>query len=183
MKLIVALGNVGKEYDKTRHNIGFMVVDSFYNNFHLEKKFQAYIGEDSYEHEKYLLIKPITMMNLSGISVAKVVNFYHIDPQDILVIQDDMDLPLGSYKLKRNSSSGGHNGIKSIISSLQTESFLRLKVGIGKSRGDTIDWVLGKFSKGELETINSNLSTYQQIIYNFVKYGTEDTLQKFSKKR
>ena len=121
MKLVVGLGNPGKEYENTRHNIGFMILDSFIENFSLENKFQAMVKKVKIENEDVLFVKPITYMNLSGNAVIKIVNYYHIDKKDILVLQDDLDLDFGSFKLKNNSSSGGHNGIKSIIRSLGTQ--------------------------------------------------------------
>ncbi len=183
MKLIIGLGNVGKEFLNTRHNIGFMVVDNFTNDFSLDKKFQAYIYQGVNETEKFIIAKPTTYMNLSGNSVGLIVNYFHIKIEDILVIQDDMDLELGKYKLKRNSSSGGHNGIKSIINVLNTEAFLRLKIGIGKDlNGNVIDYVLGKMSKSELEKINRNMDIYQEIIKNFILYGASKTMEKFNKR-
>ena len=183
MKLIVALGNVGKEYLNTRHNIGFMVADNFEENYTLEKNFQAYVYQGEYQNNKYMIIKPTTYMNLSGIAVSLVVNYYHIDIEDILVIQDDLDLELGKYKLKRNSSSGGHNGIKSIIEALKSDAFLRLKIGISKDKNqNVIDYVLGKMSKSELEVINKNMDIYQDIIKCFIKDGALKTLETFNKR-
>ena len=183
MKLIVALGNIGKEYQNTRHNIGFMVADSFTNEFTFEKKFQSYIYQGIYQSEQFIIAKPTTYMNLSGIAVNLIVNYYHIDIKDILVIQDDLDLELGKYKLKRNSSSGGHNGIKSIISSLKSEEFLRLKIGISKDKSkNIIDYVLGKMSKMELEMIEKNIDIYQDIIKCFIKDGALKTLETFNKR-
>jgi len=184
MKMIVGLGNPSKEYENTRHNVGFMMLDSYYDNFKLEKKFQAFITTIDVLGEKAILVKPVTFMNLSGLAVSKIALYYHISAQDILVIQDDMDIELGTYKLKRNSSSGGHNGIKSIISSLKTDSFLRLKIGISHNRSvDTIDYVLGHFSKEEKELLVSNFSIYNDIIHCFIKNGIEETLKLYSKKR
>ena len=122
-------------------------------------------------------------MNLSGIAVSLVVNYYHIDIEDILVIQDDLDLELGKYKLKRNSSSGGHNGIKSIIEALKSDAFLRLKIGISKDKNqNVIDYVLGKMSKSELEMINQNMDIYQDIIKCFIQNGALKTLETFNKR-
>ena len=183
MKLIIALGNVGSEYNNTRHNIGFMVADNFTTDYTLEKKFQAYVYQGVYENNKFMIVKPTTFMNLSGISVGLIVNYYHIDIEDILVIQDDLDLELGKYKLKRNSSSGGHNGIKSIIEALKSEAFLRLKIGIGKDKEQsTIDYVLGKMNKSELDMIKQKMDIYQEIIKCFIKDGALKTLETFNKR-
>ena len=178
MKLIVALGNIGKEYENTRHNVGFMVADSMFSNFQLEKKFIADCYQGIINDEKFIVIKPRTFMNNSGDSVIQVVNYYHIKIEDILVIQDDMDLPLGTFKLKRNSSAGGHNGIKSIIEVLHSDKFLRLKVGIGRSTFmDTISYVLGKFSKEEIKILKENFSKYQEIIETFIKSNGDETFK------
>lgn len=182
MKVIVFLGNPGKEYENTRHNVGYMLADSMANNFHFEAKFRAFVFEGVMKEEKYLFIKPTTYMNESGISVSKVVRYYDVDVENLFVIQDDMDLRLGTYKLKRNSSSGGHNGIKSIIESLHTDSFLRLKIGIGHGDINTIDYVLGKFSKKEREVLLQNFPMYHQIVESFLIDGTEKMFQKYSKK-
>lgn len=181
MKLIVGLGNPGKEYDNTRHNIGFMVVDKYLNNNDWKKKFDGLYQIINISGEKVMFLKPQTYMNLSGSSVQKAAKFYDININDILVIHDDMDLSFDNYKLKINSSSGGHNGIKSIISSLSSESFCRLKIGISHDKnGDTINYVLGKFSKEELEHINNKMETYFDIIESFVKEGLEKTMNRYN---
>ena len=115
MKLIVGLGNPGKEYQNTRHNIGFMTLDHFANTDNWKSKFSSLYTETIVNGEKILLIKPQTYMNLSGNALIEFVNFYKINLEDILVIHDDLDLPVGTYRLKINSSAGGHNGIKSIL--------------------------------------------------------------------
>lgn len=181
MKLIVGLGNPGKEYENTRHNIGFMIVDQYVNNDNWKKKFDGLYQIVTISGEKVLFLKPQTYMNSSGLSVSKAANFYNIDVKDILVIQDDMDLPFKKYKLKTNSSSGGHNGIKSIISSLHSEAFCRLKFGISHaSEGDTIQYVLGRFTKEELEYIKTNSKVYFDIIESFVKNGFEQTMNQYN---
>ena len=183
MKLIIGLGNIGKEYENTRHNVGFMVLDSFTSNYKEEKKFQSYITEEVIGKEKVIFAKPTTYMNLSGIAVKKIMDFYKIKVEDILIIQDDMDLKIGTYKLKKNSSAGGHNGIKSIISSLQTDSFFRLKVGIGHETNDVIDYVLGSFSKTEMEKLTKNFPLYKDIVMSFIRDGIEKTELHYSHKR
>lgn len=183
MKVIVFLGNPGKEYENTRHNVGFMLADFMNLEFHFEAQFHGFISTGILKGEKCLFVKPTTYMNESGICVAKVMDYYDVDLQNLLIVQDDMDLNLGSYKLKRNSSSGGHNGIKSIIQALKTDSFLRLKVGVGHDRTkDTIDYVLGKFSKSEKELLTQNFRLYQELLESFILEGTEKTLQNYSKK-
>ena len=130
MKLIVGLGNPGKEYEKTRHNIGFMCVDNFVDNSKWSEKFNGLITEISYNGEKIVFLKPTTYMNESGISVRKVMDYYNLESSDILIIHDDMDIDLGKYKLKQKGSSGGHNGLKNIEHQLGTINYKRIKIGI-----------------------------------------------------
>ena len=156
MKLVVGLGNPGNDYTNTRHNIGFMFLDYITGNkeFKLNKKFNAYEYEMVINNEKVLFIKPLTYMNLSGESVIKYVNFYKISCDNVLVIQDDLDMEIGNFKMLFNHGDGGHNGIKNIIENLGSREFLRLKIGISKSNIDTKEYVLGKFSNSELLIIN-----------------------------
>ena len=183
MKLVVGLGNPGKEYDKTRHNIGFMVLDDYLGNVKWSTKFNALYYESVINKEKVLFVKPLTYMNNSGNAVGEFVRYFNIDMKDILVIQDDLDLNVGDYKLKCHSSSGGHNGIKSIINSLGNQDFPRLKVGIGSVKKDqVIDYVLGKFSKVELETLNSEFITFGKIIDSFINVGIDKTMNVYNTK-
>lgn len=181
MKLIVGLGNPGKEYDCTRHNVGFMVLDNYILDDY-KNKFNGNYLVKNINGEKVLFLKPMTYMNNSGDCVYRFVNYFDIDVKDILVIQDDMDLAIGDFKLKKNSSDGGHNGIKSIISNLNTKEFLRLKIGIGHN-GDTINHVLGKFSKAECEALKRNFSLYGDIITDFIKYDSEVLISNYNSRR
>ena len=124
MKLIVGLGNPGETYKITRHNIGFMVIDHYINDNDWKTKWNSLYYEKTINNEKVIFIKPLTYMNLSGNAVAEYVNFYKLNLSDILIIQDDLDLKIGTYRLKNNSSDGGHNGIKSIIDKLGTKNFI-----------------------------------------------------------
>lgn len=181
MKLIVGLGNPGKEYKNTRHNTGFMILDNYLGKVNWKTKMENYYYMEEVNGEQIMYIKPLTYMNLSGLAVSKIVNFYKIDMKDILVIQDDLDMEIGSYKIKRNSSSGGHNGIKSIIAELNSEEFGRLKIGIGKSIQISSDkYVLGKFSTDELNKINENMDTFKNIIKTFIDNSIEDAMQKYN---
>ena len=181
MKMIVGLGNPGKEYEYTRHNIGFIILDQIIDNFVLEKKFQAYIATKVINQEKCIFVKPTTFMNLSGDAVGKIAKYYDINIKDILIIQDDLDMNFGKIKLKINSSSGGHNGIKSIINTLGTNEFARLKFGISHDRSiDTVDYVLGKFSKEDLTYIKENRNLYEEIITSFVENGVEVTMNRYN---
>lgn len=181
MKMIVGLGNPGKEYENTRHNVGFMVIDHYVNNESWQKKFDGLYQIETMGNEKVLFLKPTTYMNNSGISVVQASKYYDIDPSDILVIQDDMDIAFGHHKLKKDSSSGGHNGIKSIIAALNTDAFVRLKVGISHDKNkDTINYVLGKFSKEEMNTLKENYKVYNEIIESFIYNGIEKTMNKYN---
>ena len=180
MKLIVGLGNPGKEYNQTRHNVGFMIIDSYINSDEWQNKFDGQIKLLKVNDEKVLFLKPLTYMNNSGLSVIQAVKYYDIKPEDILVIQDDLDILFGHYKLKKNSSSGGHNGIKSIISHLGTQNFKRLKIGISNNKNlDTKEYVLGKFSKEELKTLEESYPLYKNIIDSFIFNGIEYTMNKY----
>ena len=183
MKLIVGLGNPGKEYNNTRHNIGFMLLNYFPGNNLWSEKFEANYREEVINGEKVMFIMPLTFMNLSGIAVRKYVDYYKIDIDDVLIIQDDLDLPVGSYRIKYDSSSGGHNGIKSIIDALGTSKVPRLKIGISNDKNkDTKDYVLGKFSKEEIDIISKNKDLYKDIIINFIDKGIDDTIARYNKK-
>ncbi len=179
LKLIVGLGNPGQEYENTRHNIGFQVLDSYCSGTDFQKKFDGLIKIMIVKGEKVLFLKPQTFMNLSGQSVIKAMKYYDIDIVDVLVIQDDLDLALGSYKMKTNSSSGGHNGIKSIIAHLKSENFARLKIGIAHDHKnkDTISYVLGKFSKEESKILEENRLVFNSIIDVFIQEGVQKAIQ------
>ena len=183
MKLIVGLGNPEKKYDNTRHNIGFMVLDYYLNNVNWQEKFNALYYKTLINNETVMFIKPLTYMNLSGQAVREYVNYFNIDIKDILVIQDDLDEEIGCFKLKTNSSSGGHNGIKSIITELNTQDFARLKVGIGTDNiNDTIDYVLGKFNSNEQKILHDLMPTFKEIINSFIEKGIERTMNIYNTK-
>ena len=181
MKLVVGLGNPGKEYNLTRHNVGFMILDNFLGDVKWSTKFNGLYYERNINDEKYIFVKPQSYMNLSGSVVKKFINFYKIDSKDLLVIHDDLDLPVGKYRIKINSSAGGHNGIKDIISCLNTNEFVRLKIGISQNRNiDTKDYVLGKFSKNDIELIDKNNNAYKDIIENFNYNNIELLMNKYN---
>lgn len=178
MKLIVGLGNPGREYKNTRHNVGFMALDTYLGKVNWKIKMEANFYSTQINDEQVIFIKPLTYMNLSGIAVKKVVDFYNIDVKDILVIQDDLDIDFGNFKVKKNSSSGGHNGIKSIIAELNSEEFGRIKIGIGKSKLIPTDkYVLTKFSKDEIDLLNAKFNDISKIINLFINYGIEKAIQ------
>ena len=172
MKLIIGLGNPSKEYENTRHNIGFMYLDHYAetNNFSITKeKFNGNYWEIKVNDEKIIFLKPLSYMNLSGTVVRKYIDYYKIDLKDILVIQDDLDMSLGRIKIKFGGSSGGHNGIKNIIENVSSEKFMRLKIGISKNNNyDTKDYVLGKFNKEERLIIDNKKHIVNCIIDDFI---------------
>ena len=153
MKLIVGLGNPGKDYEKTRHNAGFMCIDEVAKKLNMSfdtKKFKALIAMGFVGGEKVILMKPQTYMNLSGEAVGECARFYNVDLEDILVISDDLDLPIGKIRLRAKGSSGGQNGLKNIIAHLGSQEFKRIRIGIGNNKNyDTKDYVLGKISKDD----------------------------------
>lgn len=181
MKLIVGLGNPGNDYAKTRHNVGFMLLDNYLGDVNWKKKFNGMYYDTIVNGEKVVFLKPLTFMNLSGDSVVEFVNYYNIDTDDVLVIQDDLDLPFLKFRLKYRSSSGGHNGIKSIINRLGTDAIPRLKIGIAHDRSiDTKDYVLGSLSKKELDDFSSNCNNYIEIIDTFIDKGIDECMAKYN---
>lgn len=183
--IILGLGNIGKEYENTHHNVGFMALDrvalSNKLEFKLEKKFNAFVAEYIYNGEKHLLIKPTTYMNNSGIAIRQVIDYYKKDISELLVIYDDLDLPLGNIRIRKTGSAGGHNGMKSIIAHLGSQNFNRVRVGIKKGKEvDTIDYVLSKFSKKELETMNVTLDKMPNLIDDFLKNGIDYIMNNYN---
>ena len=186
MKLIVGLGNVGKEYENTRHNMGFMLVDRYleYKNItdKFKEKFNAMYVETTINNEKVIFIKPTTYMNNSGIAVRAFVDFYKLKSGDILVISDDLDLDLGKFRLRRNGSSGGHNGLKSIISHLGTDGFKRLRIGISNDKDDVINYVLSKFSKKELNEIDTMFDNLVNVLDDYFVMDFTSLMSKYNRK-
>ena len=180
MKLIVGLGNPGKEYINTRHNIGFMVIDKYLGDVKFKEKFNGLYYEVN-KNDKVIFLKPQTFMNNSGECVSKFVNYFNIKNEDIMIIHDDLDINIGICKFKFNSSSGGHNGIKSIINYLGNKNFFRMKLGIkSDKKNDVIDFVLGKFSKSESD--NYDFNKYINAINDFIEYDNEYVMNKYNGK-
>ena len=175
MKLIAGLGNPGKEYQNTRHNSGFMAVDLLADRLNASitsNKFNALIAQVRIKGEAVLLMKPLTYMNESGSAVSQAVSYYKIDPQDILIIHDDMDLPVGSVRIRKKGSAGGQKGMKSIISCLNTDEIARIRIGVGHSaRGNhkiVPDWVLSPISKEDREIFHTALQASADAAYDWV---------------
>lgn len=186
MKLIVGLGNPGIEYHNTRHNIGYMVIDSYAKKHNIsieKKKFNSLYQKTKINDVDVLLVKPETFMNLSGEAVKDFVNYFKIDIEDILIIYDDLDLEVGKIRLRDKGSSGGHNGIKNIISLLGTEQFKRLKIGISNNKLiDTKDYVLGKFNNDEKEILETSIKITNSIIDDFLKLPFDRLTNKYNRK-
>lgn len=180
MKLIIGLGNPGEEYKNTRHNIGFNVIDYYANSNNLgtfSNKFNAMYLKTTINNEQIIFLKPLTYMNLSGEAVLACVNYYHIDINDILVIHDDLDLPVGKIRLRIKGSCGGHNGIRNIIDLLKTENIKRIKIGIANNKlMDTKDYVLGKFSKEDNDLLEKTYQKTNKIIDDYLNNYSFDKL-------
>lgn len=186
MKIIVGLGNPGKEYAETRHNIGFGVIDSLreklqFDEFKLKNKFDAFITEGEYRDERIILVKPVTYMNLSGRSVAKVAKFYKVLFHDVLVVFDDLDFDIGALKIREHGGPGTHNGMKSVVESIGSQNFPRLRIGIGKSDGKKTN-VLGKFNKKELKIILEVIDSASDSIIYGLENGIIDAMNKYNTK-
>lgn len=187
MKCIVGLGNPGFKYRKTRHNIGFMVVDHIAkeNGWKLSKSgFESHYTEEHWNGEKVILLKPQTYMNLSGNAVKKVVDYYDIDPQDIVVIYDDLDLPTGRIRLRQKGGHGGHNGIRNIIDQLGTKEFNRIRFGIGRPETDlpVVDYVLGKFSKAERPDVEEAIERSGYACEDWMKQSFLEVMNTYNTK-
>ena len=186
MKLIVGLGNPGNKYEKTRHNIGFMFTDELVKknnfNFTLDKKLQTKIASGIINNEKVYIIQPQTYMNLSGEAVRAVCKYYGIDVNDILVIYDDLDLPVGKVRIRPNGSSGGHRGMQNIIDMLQTKEIHRIRIGIdGCDKDKVIDYVLGRFNKEEEIEISLIISKADLMIESYLKESFENFVNRYNK--
>lgn len=186
MKLIVGLGNPGREYENTRHNMGFITIDRFADKYNVKidkKKFNGLYTDLNINGEKVILLKPQSYMNLSGEVVRRFVDFYKINVADILIISDDLDLEFGTFKLKGQGSSGGHNGLKNIELYLATREYKRLKLGISNNKGiDTKDYVLGKFSSEEVKVIDNLEKTLVELLDEYLKLDFNGLMNKYNSK-
>lgn len=186
-KLIVGLGNPGTKYEQTRHNIGFDAVDALANSWQCswqeQKRFQAMFSEGlSPTGAKIYLLKPLTYMNRSGQSVRAVLDWYKLPVRSLLVVYDDLDLPLGRLRMRLSGSAGGHNGMKSIISHLNSQDFPRMRLGIGKANhsGETIDHVLGKFAPEERKLVREVIILALDAIALGCKQGVEKSMSLYN---
>jgi len=180
MKLVVGLGNPGKEYENTRHNVGFSFLDYYLGDVSFKERDNAYFFEKDINGEKVIFLKPLTFMNESGRAVRRFVDYYKIDLDDVLIVYDDMDFDVGFFKVKKSGSAAGHNGIKSIISYLGTENFKRVRIGISRSKYDKVNYVLGKFSKDDLDKLNGVFQIVSKVVEDFVVLDFEKLMSKYN---
>ena len=183
MFLIVGLGNIGKEYDGTRHNIGFEAIDYISKKYNIDinrKKFKGEYGEGFIGSEKVILLKPSTYMNLSGESIIEVMNFYKLTNEEIIVLYDDISLEVGKLRIRDKGSAGGHNGIKSIISCIGLDVFSRIKIGVGQPKGDLVSYVLGRFSKEEKEILSEVIKVVSEGVETIIKDDIKEAMNKLN---
>ena len=183
MFLIVGLGNPGREYENTRHNIGFAAMDVLAEKYNIDinrTKFKGEYGEGFINGNKVILLKPYTFMNLSGESVREAIDFYKLTEEQVLIIYDDISLELGRLRIREKGSAGGHNGIKSIINHMGTDVFTRIKIGVGAPKGDLVNHVLGKFSKDEVNILKQTLDAVTEETADIIDNGAKEAMNKFN---
>lgn len=187
MKAILGLGNPGEEYINTRHNVGFMILDRFAEKYHLQfkpSKHDYYFASGELENFPFVLVKPLTYVNRSGESALDVLNDYKITLNDILIICDDLNLEFGKIRIRKTGGDGGHNGIASIIYSLNSDYFLRLRFGIGRNfeKGEMVNFVLSRFTENELSELTKKYDLAVELMESFILGGSETMLNLLSKK-
>lgn len=187
MIVIAGLGNPGKKYENTRHNMGFLTIDRIAekNDIKVNKiKHRALVGDGFISGHKVLLVKPQTYMNLSGESLREVINYYNVDIEDLIVIYDDFDIETGSLRIRKKGSAGSHNGMKSVIYQLKDDGFPRVRVGIGKSGSlDWKDFVLGKVGGAESDAISQAISNAADAVECMISEGIDIAMNKYNKKK
>jgi len=185
--IVAGLGNIGKQYENTRHNAGFMAIDAMAERWGAKidrVKFHATVGEATVGGVRVLLMKPTTLMNNSGIAIGEAAAFYKISPENILVLHDEISFEPGTVRIRRKGSAGGHNGLKSIISSLSSEEFPRIKIGVGKKPSpdyDLVDFVLGKFSESDLAALGTQHLGICEAVKLILDGKIEDAMSKYSR--
>jgi len=188
MNIIIGLGNPGKDYAGTRHNVGFEVIDQLAHNYTIsvtKKKHKALIGEGTIKGKKVVLIKPQTYMNLSGESIKEVLTWYKCNNKDIIIIYDDISLDVGEIRVREKGSAGGHNGMKSIIQHLLTDEFIRIRIGVGEKpkNWDLADYVLSQFSKNETESIAEGFIKAGDACETILDTGVLSAMNKYNQKK
>ena len=185
--IILGLGNIGKQYELTRHNVGFLAIDYIAEKYgaRIDRvKFHATVGECNIGGVRVLLMKPTTLMNNSGIAIGEAASFYKISPERVLVLHDEISFDPGIIRIRRKGSAGGHNGLKSIIARLPGESFPRIKIGVGKKQTpeyDLADWVLGKMPESDLKAVRGRFEDIASAAEMIVKGDIDGAMAKYSK--
>ena len=185
MFLIVGLGNPEEEYSNTRHNVGFDTINKLANEYNIKinkNKFKGLCGSGIIENEKVILLKPQTYMNLSGESIKEAMAFYKIKSENIIVIYDDIDIEPGIIKIRKKGGPGGHNGMKSVISEIDTQNFPRIRIGIGKpeSKGQLIEYVIGKMPQTDKDILEKATILGKEAIIEIIKNGVDIAMNKFN---
>ena len=186
MYIIAGLGNPDKQYENTRHNVGFDAIDALADRYDIDvstRKHRAFCGKGVIEGKKVVLVKPQTYMNLSGESIRSAAEYYKIDPEtELLVLFDDISLDVGRIRIRKKGSAGGHNGIKNIIANLNTQNFARIKIGVGeKPKGmDLADYVLGHFSKAEREGVDDAIANAVEAVKDILNENIDGAMNKFN---
>lgn len=188
MYLVAGLGNPGKQYEMTRHNIGFQAIDYIADKLGVKVKklkFKSLYGECNIDGEKVLLVKPLTFMNRSGESIAEFVKFYKIPTENVIIISDDISLDVGRIRVRPKGRDGGHNGLKSIIYLLNSDEFARVRIGVGKPENpkhDLVDFVLGRFTKDEVPVLEESIKRADGAVCEIIKNGTDSAMSKYNGK-
>lgn len=187
MKIIAGLGNPGKEYENTKHNAGFLTIDVLSEKYGIKVnkiKFKGLIGEGMIGTEKVILVKPQTYMNLSGQCIREIVSFYKLDMEDLVIIYDDIDLPMGNLRIRKKGSAGTHNGMRSIIYDLQDDGFPRVRIGIGGERkGDLANYVISGFSGDDRKLIEDAIIKAADAVACLVENGIERAMVDYNTKK
>ncbi len=183
MKVVVGLGNPGSRYEGTRHNVGFDVIDDLAqapDTGRFQEKFQAQVAEQRAGEEKVLLVKPQTFMNLSGRALRQLVDFYQVPLEDVLIVCDDINLPLGKLRFRARGSHGGHNGLRDIQNHLGTTEYARLRIGVGAPEDDTVDYVLSRFRPSEAPVIEEALANAVQGVDLWIREGIQECMNQYN---
>ncbi len=185
--IIAGLGNIGKQYERTRHNAGFLAIDRIAEQLGVKidrVKFHATVGEANIGDARVLLMKPTTLMNNSGVAIGEAAAFYKIPPEKVIVLHDEISFEPGVIRIRRKGSAGGHNGLKSIIAHLASEDFPRIKIGVGKKPNpeyDLVDWVLGVLPAADLEKMSERFSDIAAAVLDIVKGDIDGAMNRYSK--
>lgn len=179
MHIIIGLGNPGVKYEKTRHNMGYRAADKLAERNGIEfrkEKFDSLVGEGMIGGERIIVAKPLTYMNLSGQAARKLISFYKIPADNMIIVYDDIDLPIGSLRIRKSGGAGTHNGMRSICEEVGTGEFIRVRLGIGNSGGDLINYVIGKVPRHEQTVLNETAEAGAKAVEDIIKYGADEAM-------